>query len=282
MNGELIVVELQKGPNGLGLSLAGNKDRTKMSVFVCGVHPSGNAAKDGRIKIGDELLEVCDENRLVIHKDIVVKVQNLEIKRGAEDLLTCLKIIAVALDKMQRNDCTISEGIELWFGVQSDLQQLGTTGVTQPAKDRFDMAITDYHFLANLLDPRYQGAKLTDSMKDAALTLCHAHYPDAMPSVLKYLAKTSPFLQHMFAESVLTNITPLTWWQSLRDRIDEPVLKLVTQLNTAVASSAGIERIFSTYRLVHTKLKNRLEQEKAAKLVSFQVPKQTLLSIVHF
>ncbi|XP_067127955.1 multiple PDZ domain protein-like isoform X3 [Centruroides vittatus] len=64
MNGELIVVELQKGPNGLGLSLAGNKDRTKMSVFVCGVHPSGNAAKDGRIKIGDELLEV---NGLVMY-----------------------------------------------------------------------------------------------------------------------------------------------------------------------------------------------------------------------
>ncbi|XP_067144541.1 uncharacterized protein [Centruroides vittatus] len=102
------------------------------------------------------LMKVCDENRLVIHKDIVAKVQNLEIKHDAEDLLTRLKIIAVALDKMQRNDCTISEGIELWFGVQNDLQQLGITGVTQAAKVRFDMAITEYHFLANLLDPRYR------------------------------------------------------------------------------------------------------------------------------
>ncbi|XP_067132195.1 uncharacterized protein [Centruroides vittatus] len=173
-------------------------------------------------------MKVCDENRLVIHKDIVAKVQNLEIKRDAEDLPTRLKIIAVALDKMQRNDCTISEGTEFWFGVKNDSQQLGITGVTQAAKDRFDMAITDYHFLANLLDPRYQGAKQTDSMKDAALTVCHARYPDAMPSVLKYLAKTSPFLQHMFAEPVLTNITPLTWWQLLRDRIYEPLLKLGT------------------------------------------------------
>ncbi|XP_067134331.1 uncharacterized protein [Centruroides vittatus] len=100
-------------------------------------------------------MKVCNENRLVIHKDIVAKVQNLEIKHDAEDLPTRLKIIAVALDKMQRNDCTISEGIELWFGVQNVLQQLGITGVTQAAKDRFDVAITDYHFLANLLDPRY-------------------------------------------------------------------------------------------------------------------------------
>ncbi|KAF8794085.1 Multiple PDZ domain protein like [Argiope bruennichi] len=58
MKGELLLINLVKGSNKLGLSLAGNKDRTKMSVFVCGMHPKGMAAKDGRIKIGDELLEV--------------------------------------------------------------------------------------------------------------------------------------------------------------------------------------------------------------------------------
>jgi multiple pdz domain protein, putative len=53
------LVELQKGTTGLGLSLAGNRDRTKMSVFICGMHPKGSAAKDGRICVGDEILEVC-------------------------------------------------------------------------------------------------------------------------------------------------------------------------------------------------------------------------------
>ena len=52
------MVDLHKGLNGLGLSLAGNRDRTKMSVFVCGLHPKGSAYKDGRIQIGDEILEV--------------------------------------------------------------------------------------------------------------------------------------------------------------------------------------------------------------------------------
>ena len=54
----MVVVELQKGANGLGISLAGNKDRTLMSAFVCGLNPNGNAFKDGRIKVGDEVLEV--------------------------------------------------------------------------------------------------------------------------------------------------------------------------------------------------------------------------------
>lgn len=57
-NEEIIIVNLEKGFGGLGLSLAGNKDRHKMSVFICGMHPNGNAARDGRIHIGDELLEV--------------------------------------------------------------------------------------------------------------------------------------------------------------------------------------------------------------------------------
>ena len=58
LNGNTFIVDLNKGPNGLGISLAGNKDRTKMSVFVCGTHPNGSAFKDGRIQIGDEILEV--------------------------------------------------------------------------------------------------------------------------------------------------------------------------------------------------------------------------------
>lgn len=56
--GELHIIELEKEKNGLGLSLAGNKDRSRMSIFVVGINPEGPAATDGRMRIGDELLEV--------------------------------------------------------------------------------------------------------------------------------------------------------------------------------------------------------------------------------
>jgi len=58
LDGTVTIVDLEKGQTGLGLSLAGNRDRKKMSVFVCGLHPQGSAFKDGRIKVGDEILEV--------------------------------------------------------------------------------------------------------------------------------------------------------------------------------------------------------------------------------
>ncbi|XP_042660449.1 multiple PDZ domain protein isoform X2 [Tyto alba] len=56
--GELHVIELEKGRTGLGLSLAGNKDRSRMSVFIVGIDPNGAAGKDGRLQIADELLEI--------------------------------------------------------------------------------------------------------------------------------------------------------------------------------------------------------------------------------
>ena len=52
------LVDLDRGGAGMGLGLAGNKDRSKMSVYVAGIQPDSPAARDGRIMVGDELMEV--------------------------------------------------------------------------------------------------------------------------------------------------------------------------------------------------------------------------------
>lgn len=59
--GEIIELEIPRSNSGLGLSLVGNKDRQKMSVFVLGIHDDNTAAKDARIQVGDEILEVKRE-----------------------------------------------------------------------------------------------------------------------------------------------------------------------------------------------------------------------------
>ncbi|TMS01735.1 InaD-like protein, partial [Larimichthys crocea] len=58
LRGELLCVELEKDRQSLGLSLAGNRDRSRLSIFVVGLHPGGPAARDGRIQVGDEMLEL--------------------------------------------------------------------------------------------------------------------------------------------------------------------------------------------------------------------------------
>lgn len=54
----ILMVQLERSSQGLGLSLAGHKDRNCMAVFVCGLNPNGAAYKTGGIQIGDEILEV--------------------------------------------------------------------------------------------------------------------------------------------------------------------------------------------------------------------------------
>ncbi|XP_028163812.1 inactivation-no-after-potential D protein-like [Ostrinia furnacalis] len=62
----VVAVKLERTPKaGLGLSLAGHRDRSRMAVFVCGLHPAGAAAKASPpVKVGDEILEV---NGIVLH-----------------------------------------------------------------------------------------------------------------------------------------------------------------------------------------------------------------------
>lgn len=55
---QVVYVCINKGSNGLGISLAGDKDRSQSAVYICGLNPSGNAARDGRMKEGDLILEV--------------------------------------------------------------------------------------------------------------------------------------------------------------------------------------------------------------------------------
>lgn len=62
LSGKLHMIELEKDPaaHGLGISLSGNKDdsRARMSIYVAHIDPKGPASLDGRIMVGDELLEV--------------------------------------------------------------------------------------------------------------------------------------------------------------------------------------------------------------------------------
>ncbi|KAL1512843.1 hypothetical protein ABEB36_002361 [Hypothenemus hampei] len=60
----ILMVQLERAAGGLGLSLAGHRDRNCMAVFVCGLNPNGAAYKTGSIQIGDEILEV---NGVVLH-----------------------------------------------------------------------------------------------------------------------------------------------------------------------------------------------------------------------
>ena len=84
---------------------------------------------------------------------------------------------------------------------------------------------------------------------------------------MKFQAKSSPFHTFKFSDSVIKSMSAVEWWRSHSNVLETDVISSAQQQLSAVASSSGVERVFSSYGIVHSKLRNRLGTEKAAKLV---------------
>jgi len=87
--------------------------------------------------------------------------------------------------------------------------------------------MTDSHFLANLLDPRYRGNDLCDEETDKAMEYILKNYPDLMASIVNYKAKTGPFYQYMFVPEIINYVSPIAWWHSQSKRLIDRLLTLI-------------------------------------------------------
>ena len=135
-------------------------------------------------------------------------------------------------------------------------------------ENRYKQAINEVHLLANMLDPRFMGSNLSNEEEESAMQLADEEFPTLLPIVVQLKGKSEPFnKKYLFNETLLKTVTPSSWWDSLKRKISDEVLRVIKGFLTASASSASVERIFSRFGLVHSKLRNRLGVEKAAKLV---------------
>lgn len=216
------------------------------------------------------LMKVCEENREAIDKLVSTKVSNISIKRNAEDLVKRLKPIALTLDAIQKDNCSISRAVYLWKKLETELTEVLDKKEMKTFVKRYNQALDAPHFLAYLIDPRYCGENLTEGERKDALTLANDKYPFFMPVILKYLARAAPFYDFLFEEGIVSKMSPLQWWKVHFDTIQKDAKGIdaaVRQLLTATATSASVERVFSAHGLVHSTVRNRLGAEKAAKLV---------------
>lgn len=215
------------------------------------------------------LSKICTDHRAAIDTNVASKVHDINLKLKAQDYLRKLKKIAVALDRIQKDTCTISEATEIWINLQREFEGEGFTDADiHQCERRMDMAMTPYHYLANLLDHRFRGEKLNPNQLEMAMEYVHLYHPEALAIIINYQAKTFPFKEYLFTIHSVENVKPIAWWMALKNNLNNATLNLVVQLHTAVASSAGIERLFSSFGIVHSKLRNRLGTDKASKLVS--------------
>ena len=57
--GEIIIVQLERGPSGLGMRLTSHNDfGDKSGAFIANIIPGGTAAKTGKLRSGDKVISV--------------------------------------------------------------------------------------------------------------------------------------------------------------------------------------------------------------------------------
>lgn len=136
------------------------------------------------------LYKICDENRSAVDGTIFAKIKDIKIKSIAEEYLIKLKKIAVSLDKIQADCCTISEATHIWLDWKTFFEiEVRSSEMLKFFTNRFEKAMSEYHYLAYILDPRYIGEKLTEEQLDSTMNYVSINHPEIMAEVITFQAQ---------------------------------------------------------------------------------------------
>jgi hypothetical protein len=220
-------------------------------------------------------LEIRGEKMDEIPANIGKIIDNIGLLREANHLLDQMKIFGSSLDTLQGDSCHLSDAVHIWLSLLKN-PELSTYRVA--IKKRFEEAIEPFHILAYMTDHRYTEdwkSSLESDLENSAEEWLEEKNPEFVGMLFKYkLQDKEVFPKQMFSET-LKEISPSEWWKIMKDKATRssqtPVAanfcSFLVSLHSCPASSASIERWFSTVGLVWSKLRNRLGAEKAMKLV---------------
>jgi len=233
---------------------------------------SQEACIDTFLKNYQKYFEISCEHPDEIDKNIISTVRNASIQMETMNLIQQLKLVSIALNTFQSDHCTLGESVKVWL----DLQE---APVLQPfqelIKKRFQQCVTPIHFVAYQAHPKYKGKQLSINQENVAtvwLTSINENF--VAPLMALSIEDEAAYPKSMLAAKVTGTFSPTKWWKVMEvkaEKISGPVTpqccKFMQEISSLPASSASVERIFSIFGQVHTKLRNRLGNEKTAKLV---------------
>ena len=144
-------------------------------------------------------------------------------------------------------------------------------------QNRADFCLSDIHFAANILDPRFRGEKLSEEedikgMKFIVDTASKLTNPDVAADF-----QTQVFIQlgefktmtgafsHEFKWQAAKTMHPASWWNTFHSK--NPLLKTARKILNVTPTAASAERNWKRHALTQTKLRNRLTEENLQKLV---------------
>ena len=189
-------------------------------------------------------------------------MEDVPLKRAVTNLLEIFKPIGIALDKLQSDTCTVGSVFQIWNEVCVGSPAEYAEKVAKRAK----AALSPEILAANLLDHRYGGKDFNKVETASAIEYLNEIDNGIMRDVTNYMAKEPPYSENLFGESY-SGVKPSVWWKTgRRIGFSDKLCEIAESLVGGIASSAGLERQFSTLGMTYGTLRTSLGPEKAGKL----------------
>ena len=190
----------------------------------------------------------------------------------AKHMLTLLDKVGEALNAMQLDNSSLYDCVKYWLELLHD--QDFPDHLKKAVKVRYKKGVTEFHILAYLVSKKPGDTDLTSEEYDRA----RQQFGEQHPNLVVYLAgfeidDDSLFGKSVFSSDIRRLLSPQKYWQYARKVSELPEAKQFCEVMEsfsvcpASSCSAGLERVFSSFSLVHDKLRNRLGNKKVAKLV---------------
>ena len=126
-------------------------------------------------------------------------------------------------------------------------------------KSRFNQVIQPCLLIVYMLHPKYVGEHL--SIIQVETTKCWLM--EFLGASIVFQAQADPL------PAIFLQFCTVTWWKGFQASITllPRFVYLMIKVHTAYAFSSSIERVISSFGIIHSKLKTRLRLDKAKKLM---------------
>ncbi|MEL7307755.1 MAG: hAT transposon family protein, partial [Pseudomonadota bacterium] len=200
------------------------------------------------------------------------RIKHLIDNRGllleARHMLQQLDKISDALNVMQSDSSDLADATLAWMELIRD--ESLPEEVRRIIEKRFEEVRTPFHILAVML--RGKNIHLRKELKDEAMAHLENLNNDFPGIMAAYeMEDASMFPKAAFQNSVKNVLAPIKYWGWITQNAEIPLVKhfcsLAVKILSCPPSTGGLERCFSAFGMVHSKLRNRLNNERVAKLV---------------
>ena len=185
-------------------------------------------------------------------------LESVQLRRAASELFQVFDVIAEALNMLQSDSSTIATATECWISVVDKISGMNNEQILAAANKRKSEALNNDCFLAaNLVGNRYKGKKLSPEQLSSAADFLVNEDGSIQEDVTQFIAETGPYGN----KSIKSDTDPTTYWKAGRRFAFNPSLcDIALRLTSAVCSSAGLERQFSTLKLTYGSLRTHFSK----------------------